>query len=79
MNELEKGAQVVEPNGKAIPSAAYLGEEGFGPEGERERTIAKAALSVAELSTLTIISVNVFIIMKDIRFTLRSGDSKIIR
>ncbi|KAG8904488.1 hypothetical protein FRB99_001664 [Tulasnella sp. 403] len=41
------GAKVVVPSG----STASL-DEAFGPEGDRERTVAKAALSIAELSAL---------------------------
>lgn len=38
------------PSVTATSSAGTAVEESIGPEGERERTIAKAAISIAELS-----------------------------
>lgn len=53
MNELAKitsSSANGNPDTKKTTPNKSVGEDGIGPEGERERTIAKAALSIAELS-----------------------------
>ncbi|KAG8858013.1 hypothetical protein FRB96_005504 [Tulasnella sp. 330] len=59
MNEFAK-AGAAATNGKSIAtpptarsSAGSVVEEGIGPEGDRERNIAKAAISIAELTSLS--------------------------
>ncbi|KAG8987965.1 hypothetical protein FRB94_007800 [Tulasnella sp. JGI-2019a] len=59
MNELAKfgaavanGKQLVPPV-SAVSTTSPAIEEGIGPEGDRERNIAKAAISIAELTSLS--------------------------